>query len=108
MSKETREAVWHVLVGPLRAQRRRLGVVILLASLSAGASLVEPLIYRAAIDDIAGLFVHRAYEKAGAPATAAASTANAHSHGKVAARTTDQAFRTLIWAVVLLSLTTAA
>ncbi|MFI5306575.1 MAG: ABC transporter ATP-binding protein [Polyangiales bacterium] len=81
--------------------------MILLAALSAGASLVEPLIYRNAIDDIAGLFVRNAYESAGAPEHENADTSKAHGHGKVAARTPDQALKTLLWAVVLLSLTTA-
>jgi ABC-type multidrug transport system fused ATPase/permease subunit len=108
MSVETRTIVWRSLVGPLRASRRAFIAVTILAALSAAADLVEPLIYREAINDVAGLFVRAAYEKAGAPGHRDADTAKSHKHGRVAARTPEQALRTLLIAVGLLSLTTAA
>jgi ABC-type multidrug transport system fused ATPase/permease subunit len=107
MSIESRSMVWRVLSGPLRASRRAFVTVTILAALAAAADLVEPLIYREAINDVAGLFVRSAYEKAGASGHEDADTRKAHTTRLVAARTPDQALRTLLIAVALLSLTTA-
>jgi ATP-binding cassette subfamily B protein len=107
MSIESRSMVWRVLAGPLRASRRAFVIVTILAGLAAAADLVEPLIYREAINDVAGLFVRSAYEKAGASGHEDADTGRAHTRRHVAARTPDQALRTLLIAVALLSLITA-
>lgn len=51
---------WKTLLTLAQPLRGRALVVILLAALSTGATLVEPLIYRVAVNDIAGLFVGKA------------------------------------------------
>src|ERR1700712_1678056 len=45
-------------------KRRKFLWVVTLGLLSTGASLIEPLIYREAINDVAGLFVRQAKENA--------------------------------------------
>ncbi|WP_395750757.1 ABC transporter ATP-binding protein [Prosthecobacter sp.] len=60
MKKEVLNHLWK-LVAP---HRRRFLLVVFITLLSTGAGLVEPLIYREAINDIAGLFVKRAHDKA--------------------------------------------
>jgi ATP-binding cassette subfamily B protein len=109
--------VWRALVQLAAPYTRQFAVVACLALLATTTDLVGPLIYRAAVNDIAGLFV-------GAPGTrgvdqltsqSGAETAPSspvrparqvkpepHRHGQVSARTPAQAFRTLMWAVVLL------
>lgn len=52
------------LLSLVKPHRSRFLVVVFVTLLSTGASLVEPLIYREAINDIAGLFVKQANDKA--------------------------------------------
>ena len=59
---------WKVLLQLARPYKRRFLLIALLALLGVGADLLQPLIYRAAINDVAGLFVDRVAEKAGPPA----------------------------------------
>lgn len=109
--------VWRALAQLAKPYRRQFAVVACLALLATGTDLVEPLIYRAAVNDIAGLFV-------GAPGTrgvdllvlrhqgqteptrsarpARGAAPEPHRHGVVSARTPEQTFRTLMWAVALL------
>jgi len=54
---------WRTLYQLARAFRGRVLIIICLAALSTAASLIEPLIYRAAINDVAGLFVGKAQEE---------------------------------------------
>src|ERR1017187_6976428 len=56
---------WKVLLQLARPYKRRFLGIALLAVLGVGADLLQPLIYRAAINDVAGLFVDRVAEKAG-------------------------------------------
>jgi ABC-type multidrug transport system fused ATPase/permease subunit len=56
------ETAWRFLLGLARPYRWRFLVIALLALLGTAADLVEPLIYRAAVNDVAGLFVSRAAE----------------------------------------------
>ena len=97
--------------------------VFLLAALSTAANLIEPLIYRAAVNDVAGLFVERAHEEGRkeSEATSARRETPAetsrreherrqrleavrepHRRGHVAPRTPSQTLSTLLWAVSLL------
>jgi ABC-type multidrug transport system fused ATPase/permease subunit len=97
--------------------KKRFILIALLAFLGTGADLLQPLIYRVAINDVAGLFV----EQPGSAAThrntteSAASTAATQTHphtapvkkprprhhrGFVAPRTRDETLPTLLWAVV--------
>ncbi|MBK9089662.1 MAG: ABC transporter ATP-binding protein [Holophagales bacterium] len=55
---------WRFLVSLARPYRGRFLVIALLALLGTAADLVEPLIYRAAVNDVAGLFVGQAPETA--------------------------------------------
>ena len=61
-------STWKVLLQLARPYKRRFLGIALLAMLGVGADLLQPLIYRAAINDVAGLFVDRVAQKAGPPA----------------------------------------
>lgn len=54
---------WRTLFKLALPFRVRILVIILLAALSTAAGLVEPLIYRVAINDVAGLFVDKAQKE---------------------------------------------
>ncbi len=54
---------WRTLFRLARPFRARALVIVFLAALSTAASLVEPLIYRVAVNDVAGLFVGKAREE---------------------------------------------
>jgi ABC-type multidrug transport system fused ATPase/permease subunit len=54
---------WRTLLKQARPFRGRILVIILLAALSTAAALVEPLIYRVAVNDVAGLFVDKAQKE---------------------------------------------
>jgi ABC-type multidrug transport system fused ATPase/permease subunit len=92
---------WRTLAKLSLPYRREIALVSLLAILGTGAMLLEPLIYRAAVNDVAGVFVHNALEDAGVAAQHRPGTV-AHKHGHVARRTGEQAFVTLLWAAFFL------
>jgi ABC-type multidrug transport system fused ATPase/permease subunit len=104
-------------------------VIALLALLGTAADLIQPLIYRVAINDVAGLFVHPPQQPspaekrpaASAPASKSSSSAHKpqepsarnlgepeahirqrHRRGFVAPRTREETLPTLLWAVVVL------
>ena len=54
---------WKVLLQLARPYRKRFILIALLALLGTGADLLQPLIYRTAINDVAGMFVDRVEEK---------------------------------------------
>ena len=58
---------WRTLFRLARPFRARMLVIISLAALSTSATLVEPLIYRVAVNDVAGLFVRKAQEESELP-----------------------------------------
>ncbi len=103
----------NLLVKFARPYRWQFVLVAVFALLATGTDLIAPMIYREAINDIAGLFV-------GEPGTTGADQLLAeeneplaqvapdkpqpHERGRVAARTADQAVRTLLEAVGLLLL----
>lgn len=64
MGKPMKKAVWKNIFRLILPYRRKFIWVVVLGLLSTGASLVEPLIYREAINDVAGLFVRQARENA--------------------------------------------
>ena len=114
-----RGEVWRSLVALGLPYRKRFAVVALLAMLAAATDLVGPLIYRAAVNDIAGLFVGAPGQRGVDSLLELPDAANmdeddveskdaqpaapqAHQSGRVSARTPEQTFRTLMWAVVLL------
>jgi ABC-type multidrug transport system fused ATPase/permease subunit len=62
MSKASNEKkeLWRNIVRLILPHRSRFFLVVTIGLLATGASLVEPLIYREAINDVAGLFVQNA------------------------------------------------
>jgi ATP-binding cassette subfamily B protein len=103
------EAPWRTIARLALPYRRQLLFVLMLAGLSTVADLIEPLIYRIAINDIAGIFIERTEQKAVPPAARPAAarqrakaTPEPHQRGRVAPRTPDQTLTTLTWAVALL------
>ncbi len=80
--------------------------VVILSLLGTTTSLVEPLIYREAINDVAGVFVGQARDSArkesGLAKEPRRKTKEPHHKGKVAPRTPQQALDTLLWAVIWL------
>jgi ABC-type multidrug transport system fused ATPase/permease subunit len=79
--------------------------VIIFSLLGTGTSLIEPLIYREAVNDVAGVFVSQARDSArkesGLPREHR-KTKEPHHQNKVAPRTPNQALDTLLWAVIWL------
>ncbi len=59
-----KKTVWKNIFRLILPYRRKFLWVVTLGLLSTGASLIEPLIYREAINDVAGLFVRQARENA--------------------------------------------
>src|SRR5947209_5899576 len=127
MDFPTGSSTWRTLFRLAMPYRRQFVVVTLLALLGTTAELVEPLIYRTAVNDVAGVFVQRASEhsRTESPADLGwrrhATTNNPtailvqhpserrrgehHRRGHVAPRTVEQMFSTLLWAVFLLLVT---
>src|SRR5580700_863211 len=64
MEKPTKKTVWTNIFRLILPYRKKFGWVVILGLLSTGVSLLEPLIYREAINDVAGLFVKQARENA--------------------------------------------
>jgi len=64
MEKPIKKAVWKNIFRLILPYRKKFLWVVTLGLLSTGVGLVEPLIYREAINDVAGLFVRQARENA--------------------------------------------
>lgn len=64
IEKRIKKDVWKNIFRLIVPHRKKFLWVVALGLLSTGASLVEPLIYREAINDVAGLFVKQARENA--------------------------------------------
>jgi ATP-binding cassette subfamily B protein len=125
IKKDFKKEVWKHLFRLILPHRKKFLWVVTLGLLSTGASLVEPLIYREAINDVAGLFVRQARENAQkdlglepgetdsirsmieeeTPESSSAvrkppiHRTEEHTQGHVAARSPSQALKTLLWAV---------
>src|SRR5262249_22571531 len=63
MNVSPNSRTWRILLRLATPYWRQCLIVILLALLGTTAELVEPLIYRTAINDVAGVFVQRAAER---------------------------------------------
>ncbi len=74
--------------------KAKFAIISLFALLATGADLLQPLIYRSAINDVAGLFVTPVPEQAPQP----------HRPDYIAPRTAEQTFETLVQSVALLFL----
>ncbi len=117
-SSGERMGALRALIELARPYRQRFLVIALLALLGTGADLLQPLIYRVAINDVAGLFVERPRRVESPPGEAAPAaprirepelgtprqTQLPHRTDFVAARTRRQTLTTLLWAVGLLFL----
>jgi ATP-binding cassette subfamily B protein len=129
LSRDTMSTL-RALVQLARPYKRRFILIALLAILGTGADLLQPLIYRVAINDVAGLFVDRpvagsatvqpdssspvadqaatdtesaldtAEQRAAQRAARIEKTKLQHGAGFVAPRTRKQTLVTLLWAVV--------
>lgn len=113
MPDHLKKNVWLNIIRLVAPYKKRLSTIFLISLLATTVTLVEPLIYREAINDISGLFVHQArtdvrkeigYETGEHPARAADrhKKIEKHTPTHVAPRTVDQAFDTLLWAVIAL------
>src|SRR5258708_32028450 len=114
-------AVWKSIFGLILPYKKRFFLVVFIGLLSTGANLIEPLIYREAVNDIAGLFVQQAKNEVSNDVVDADDEANAltsffengfsfgksaskepHRKNYVAGRSPEQALRTLLWAAAIL------
>src|ERR1700722_9512783 len=129
MNNPLKKTVWENIFCLILPYRRKFIWVVTLGLLSTGASLIEPLIYRTAINDVAGLFVRQARLNAqkdlgvdpgevdsiqsmirsevpdtvvSNPVHPPLKTPEPHARGHVAARSPRQALDTLLWAVLWL------
>jgi ABC-type multidrug transport system fused ATPase/permease subunit len=59
-AKEDRKEVWRNIIRLIQPYKKGLLTVFIISLLSTGVTLIEPLIYREAVNDISGLFVQRA------------------------------------------------
>ena len=64
IEKKVKKDVWKKIFRLIVPHKKKFLWVVTLGLLSTGASLIEPLIYREAINDVAGLFVKQAKENA--------------------------------------------
>ena len=127
MNETLKKTVWENIFRLIVPYRKKFLWVVTLGLLSTGASLVEPLIYRTAINDVAGLFVRQARLNAQKDLGVDPGEADSiqsmirselpdsatvihpsikhpepHAQGHVAARSPRQALDTLLWAVIWL------
>jgi ABC-type bacteriocin/lantibiotic exporter with double-glycine peptidase domain len=111
--KRTTNNVWSHLYDIVRPHTKRFIVIVFIGLLSTGANIIEPLIYREAINDVAGLFVRQTRVNAEVKVDEDADPITEkveqlllpkepHSKGRVAERTPRQAMETLMWAVALI------
>src|SRR5258708_27577393 len=59
----TKLSVWKNIFQLIVPQWRKFVLVVFIGLLASGANLVEPLIYREAINDVAGLFIQKAKDE---------------------------------------------
>jgi ABC-type multidrug transport system fused ATPase/permease subunit len=119
----TKSEIWKNIFGIIVPYKKKFFLVVLISLLSTGANLIEPLIYREAINDVAGLFVEKAKQGTrqkmatdsvttdsdpalveGVGVTEEILEKEEHQKSYVASRTPEQALETLLWAVALIFL----
>ena len=59
MQNNAKKKVWRHLFRLVLPHKKKFILIVLIGLLSTGANLIEPLIYREAINDVAGLFVRQ-------------------------------------------------
>jgi ATP-binding cassette subfamily B protein len=106
VSTAAKNSIWKNLFQLILPFKKQFLWVVLFSLLGTATSLIEPLIYREAINDVAGVFVGQARDSARKEVGLAKEThkkkKEPHHKGKVAPRTSSQALDTLLWAVVWL------
>src|SRR5512140_3604789 len=85
-----------------RPHLRAFVLIGLLAAAGSVASVAAPLVYRTAVNDLSGLFVHQTYEEFRDESGPPTVTTEAHGPGRVAPREPRQVLRSLLTAVALL------
>src|SRR6478736_3257290 len=114
-------SIWKNIFQLIIPRWRKFVLIVFIGLLATGANLVEPLIYREAINDVAGLFIQKAKDETRQQYQTSADTAQVesddseidfvlqkilpkepHTRHEVAGRTPMQAIQTLLIAVVLL------
>lgn len=104
--KTPQQNIWTNIFKLILPFKKQFLWVVVLSLLGTGTSLIEPLIYREAINDVAGVFVGQARDSArkevGMTREPRKKIKEPHHKGKVAPRTSSQALDTLLWAVVWL------
>jgi ABC-type multidrug transport system fused ATPase/permease subunit len=104
--KSAQRDIWRNIFKLILPFKKQFLWVVVLSLLGTGTSLIEPLIYREAINDVAGVFVGQARDSArkevGITREPRKKIKEPHHKGKVAPRTSSQALNTLLWAVVWL------
>jgi ABC-type multidrug transport system fused ATPase/permease subunit len=120
MGNDSKKSVWGHLFQLVVPHRKKFLLVVIIGLLGTGANLIEPLIYREAINDVAGLFVGKSgsdmtlqlEDNDEAPVqktiTLPQKTKEPHRKGHVALRTPKQALTTLLWAVGLIFMVNVA
>jgi ATP-binding cassette, subfamily B, bacterial len=106
LPKTVKKGIWSNIISLILPFKKQFLWVVFLSLLGTGTSLIEPLIYREAINDVAGVFVNQAQDSARKEMGLAKEThrkkKEPHHKGKVAPRTSQQALDTLLWAVIWL------
>src|SRR5512140_2597475 len=85
-----------------RPHLRAFVLIGLLAAAGSVATVAAPLVYRTAVNDLSGLFVHQTYEEFRDESEPPTVTTEAHGPGRVAPREPRQVLRSLLVAVGLL------
>ncbi len=118
---DSKMSVWKSIIQLIIPQWRKFILIVFIGLLATGANLIEPLIYREAINDVAGLFIQKAKDETRQKYDTSADTTQVtdddseidfivnkiipkkpHTRHEVAGRTPEQAIQTLLIAVVLL------
>src|ERR1700741_4928410 len=128
VEKKLKKDVWKSILRLMLPYKKTLTVLIVLSILSTANGLIEPLVYREAVNDIAGVFVKQAKDETrkelgikteedssvssntdtlhkGIPAKVRGKKKHKkepHTRTKVATRTPEEAIETLLWAVAIL------
>ncbi|MEO7992237.1 MAG: ABC transporter ATP-binding protein [Chryseolinea sp.] len=120
MNQNSKKNVWVHIFKLIIPHKRKFLLVVFIGLLSTGSNLIEPLIYREAINDVTGLFVGQANDENRAQSDNTNEVASQshtkknispqkkikepHRKGHVAVRSPEQAVETLLWAVALIFL----
>jgi ATP-binding cassette, subfamily B, bacterial len=106
LNKKIKKNIKYSIFSLILPFKKQFVWVVILSLLGTAASLIEPLIYREAINDVAGVFVGQARDSArkesGLAKEPRRKKMEPHHKGKVAPRTPQQALDTLLWAVIWL------